>query len=459
MRWDSAFELYTRWTNAYSLTNDPNIFELKSFEKIVGAAYRHTADPVQCNCPSGGSGTTVVCPCPSWEVIQTISEMKLDQVIPLANTITVLFDLTHVAWYENMQHTYQMPILNASWLEEIARPKLAASLSTASRLTVNKIHISAVDNAENVSTIQTTTSLSSTSIATRQYNTIGTTTTVINVTLEFDYDHELTVPLQLMMQELSFKTFIISALRETLHLNDQQTLRASSYYSSPSSAAAAAAATSGALQQHVQYPEIHWAVQLGGYPPEPETCVYDTEDFILMMFNEVWCWYRDLPPLVHIIVASSICGFTLLLTSAIMGLNFKNDGRLCCDTCRCCTRLGRRCCGCLPCCPCCRCCRCCFKVLEDQNGEPPKWCDCSRCKNKCQGNDDDDDEDRYNGVMPSITIKGRTKSTKSVRLQMSKIVPVKGRPVGAPAHIIEEMFSFEDVSVFVFCRVSFLLWM
>tara|TARA_B110000090_G_C13236738_1_gene390858 strand:+ start:489 stop:674 length:186 start_codon:yes stop_codon:yes gene_type:complete len=60
--------------------------------------------------------------------------------------------------------------------------------------------------------------------------------------------------------------------------------------------------------------------------------------------------------------------------------------------------------------------------------------------------------------MPSITIKGRTKSTKSVRLQMSKIVPVKGRPVGAPAHIIEEMFSFEDVSVFVFCRVSFLLW-
>ena len=42
---------------------------------------------------------------------------------------------------------------------------------------------------------------------------------------------------------------------------------------------------------------------------------------------------------------------------------------------------------------------------------------------------------------------------------MSKIVPVKGRPVGAPAHIIEEMFSFEDVSVFVFCRVSFLLWM
>jgi hypothetical protein len=53
-----------------------------------------------------------------------------------------------------------------------------------------------------------------------------------------------------------------------------------------------------------------------------------------------------------------------------------------------------------------------------------------------------DDEDE-SSVMPSITIKGRSKS---VKLQMSKILPVKSRPVGAPAHIIAEMFSFEEVS-------------
>ena len=57
-----------------------------------------------------------------------------------------------------------------------------------------------------------------------------------------------------------------------------------------------------------------------------------------------------------------------------------------------------------------------------------------------------DDEDRFTSVHPSITIKGRTKS---VTLQMSKIVTVKQRPVGAPTHVIEEMFSFEDVSLFV----------
>ena len=87
-----------------------------------------------------------------------------------------------------------------------------------------------------------------------------------------------------------------------------------------------------------------------------------------------------------------------------------------------------------------------MQVLNDEEeGEPPIWFDWSGCKNNCKGDDDDDDDDdRFSA---SITIKGRTKSTKSVRKQMSMIVPVKGRPVGAPQHVIEEMFSFEDVSV------------
>ena len=47
--------------------------------------------------------------------------------------------------------------------------------------------------------------------------------------------------------------------------------------------------------------------------------------------------------------------------------------------------------------------------------------------------------------MPNI-LGVTAKPTKSVKRQLSKIVPIKTRPVGAPVHVIAEMFSFEDVS-------------
>ena len=386
------------------------------------------------------SSDTIVCPCPSWNVIEKSSAVNSPSVNNVPNIVTVLFDATHFVNYENDEKNKildKIVILNSTSINNIVKPKLITSLAKDTRLNTNNIHIRT--ESTDSSTIKETEVISSTA-SDVLYNSIGSIKTSINITLEFDYDHEITLPVQLMMNEISFKSYIISILRSALELNDKQIIRSSMYYNDN-------VGNDNVGNDNVDniYPKVQWTFK-EWHPPLPEKCFYETDDFIIMMFNEIWCWYRDLPLLTHMIVLSSVSGFVLILLIILFSTNYANHQRLCCDTCRCCTNMGRLCCYCLPCCSCCRCCRCCIKTLDhDENDEEGDsfytWCDCSGCKNNCKGDDNDD----YQSVMPNI-LGVTAKPTKSVKRQLSKIVPIKTRPVGAPVHVIAEMFSFEDVS-------------
>ena len=423
-RWDTAQELYVRWTSLDLISHDPNIFDIHAFEQVVSARYRFESTKPVCKCPDNDhiqtNGQQIICPCPSWDVIENISIVSDDRNIPEINTITVVFDVVHVSLYEDMS-LQKIIVLNATGVQSDAAPILAKNFGALVRIKPVDVHINVVNVKKENEQVALTESLDG------KWNSVGLSRLRLNVTVAFEHDHELHLPLQTMMEETPFLSWFAVELRTIFNLDDNQKLRTYGY----------------PLFRGVEniYPEIHWTYN-EWYPPKPESCRYDTDDFILMMMNEMWCWFRDLPTLVHIIVTSSFGGLSLLITLLILFSNYKSQQRFCCDTCRCCTEMGRRCCGCLPCCPCCGCCRCCVVDLGETKD---LWFDFSGCKNNCRG-EDMDDEDRFTSVHPSITIKGRTKS---VTLQMSKIVTVKQRPVGAPTHVIEEMFSFEDVSLFV----------
>ena len=475
--WKNAKDLYVRFSSMKKISSNViSMFELYSFEKILNATYRFEATTPFCQCPSldTNKDTDNSCPCPTWYVIENISNVekmkKMEEattpfweeeqneqniIIDLieTNTITTLFEVVHASFYETTVAS-EIRTFNSTWLEEVGSIIMSAELSSKLRLLPEQVTITGRDDALRT-TLETTTSSSETSGLSGLSGTIqdhvGVSTVIVNVTVTFDYGHELMLPLQIMMKEIPFTSWFLHVVKRELQLDEKQTLRASSYLKMNSGDASGSSGSgdvgsggSSASEGDFLYPSVRWKFQ-EWEAVVPEICYYETEDMILMMFNEIWCWFRDLNSFIHMIIVISVTGLTTLITLIILGSNYVSQQRFCCDTCRCCTEMGRKFCKCCPCCSVCRCCRCCILILEDQKeGDVPIWCDCSGCKNNCQGNGDDDDDEDDSSVMPSITIKGRTKS---VHLQMSKIVPVKSRPVGAPAHIIAEMFSFEDVSI------------
>ena len=429
VRWDTAQDLYVRWTASNTISNDPNVFDIRQFEEIVGAGYRFQATRPNCRCPDYKQGETITddqidCSCPSWNVITNISNVPSGRSIPDQNTITVLFDVVHAAVYEDVAQT-AVVVLNATGIEQIAGPLLKERLGKLIQLNYNHVRITATNNDAQTKILETNNE------AQTKYNSVGVSSMALNITVSFDYDHELHLPLQTMMDEIPFRSWFVQQLRDIFVLDNKQTIRTSKYYNYDLE------------EQHQQaaalYPEIHWTYS-EWFPPIPDTCKYDEDlNFILMLLLEMWCWFRDLPWIVHVICTSSGGGLVLIITGSILFANYKSTGRFCCKTCRCCTEMGRKWCGCCPCCPCCKCCRFC---VQDLGEEKDVWCDCSGCKNKCKGDAFDEDENRMTSVRPSITIKGRTKS---VHLQLSKIVSIKARPVGAPEEVTAEMFSFEDM--------------
>ena len=429
VRWDTAQDLYVRWTASNTISNDPNVFDIRQFEEIVGAGYRFQATRPNCRCPDYKQGETITddqidCSCPSWNVITNISNVPSGRSIPDQNTITVLFDVVHAAVYEDVAQT-AVVVLNATGIEQIAGPLLKERLGKLIQLNYNHVRITATNNDAQTKILETNNE------AQTKYNSVGVSSMALNITVSFDYDHELHLPLQTMMDEIPFRSWFVQQLRDIFVLDNKQTIRTSKYYNYDPE------------EQHQQaaalYPEIHWTYS-EWFPPIPDTCKYDEDlNFILMLLLEMWCWFRDLPWIVHVICTSSGGGLVLIITGSILFANYKSTGRFCCKTCRCCTEMGRKWCGCCPCCPCCKCCRFC---VQDLGEEKDVWCDCSGCKNKCKGDAFDEDENRMTSVRPSITIKGRTKS---VHLQLSKIVSIKARPVGAPEEVTAEMFSFEDM--------------
>ena len=492
--WKNAKDLYVRFSSMKKISSNViSMFELYSFEKILNATYRFEATTPFCQCPSldtdkdtdqdtdkdTDKDTDNSCPCPTWYVIENISNVenmkKMEEattpiweekqnerniIIDLieTNTITTLFEVVHASFYETTVAS-EIRTFNSTWLEEVGSIVMSAELSSKLRLLPEQVFITGRDDSLRT-TLETTTSSSGLSGLSGLSGTIqdhvGVSTVIVNVTVTFDYGHELMLPLQIMMEEIPFTSWFLHVVKRELQLDENQTLRASSYLKMNRGDAGSGDAGSGgssASEGDSLYPSVRWKFQ-EWEAFVPEICYYETEDMILMMFMEIWCWFRDLETFVHMIIVISVIGLTTLITLIILGSNYQSQQRFCCDTCRCCTEMGRKCCRCCPCCSACRCCRCCILILEDQKeGDVPIWCDCSGCKNNCQGSGDDDDDEDDSSVMPSITIKGRTKS---VHLQMSKITPVKSRPVGAPAHVIAEMFSFEDVSIlfcFVFCLI------
>ena len=207
------------------------------------------------------------------------------------------------------------------------------------------------------------------------------------------------------------------------------------------------------LLQPVKAIEVHWAPPPAP-PPAPvqpidESCSGDADDIFVVVLLELLCW-MFLNPITSMCISATVFGLVILLLGVSMGASYNKEGRLCCESCRCFTNMGRRCC-CLRCCQCCKCCRCCIHTLVDELGddvfvEPSRWCDCSCCK-ECGSKDDGDLNGRFVNHM-GIAVKARSKSAKAF-----KVVPVKARPAHAPVEVVYAMFDFEDVSLFRFCFV------
>lgn len=186
----------------------------------------------------------------------------------------------------------------------------------------------------------------------------------------------------------------------------------------------------------------------------PNSCPYESEDLIVIVWMETLCFMFENPITTTIVSASTV--FLLLLgIGGCMGGSYKGTGRLCCPVCRCCTQMGKKCCGCLKCCRCCRCCRCCIvELVEEIDDEvfvsPTRWCDCSCCCEKS----DESSPDGSSGSM-GILVRGRSKAAKD-----HKVVPVAGRTVHAPVEIVYAMHDFEDVSLGEGGdRVGWLVWL
>ena len=109
---------------------------------------------------------------------------------------------------------------------------MSAELSSKLRLLPEQVFITGRDDSLRT-TLETTTSSSGLSGLSGLSGTIqdhvGVSTVIVNVTVTFDYGHELMLPLQIMMEEIPFTSWFLHVVKRELQLDENQTLRASSY--------------------------------------------------------------------------------------------------------------------------------------------------------------------------------------------------------------------------------------